>query len=638
MAVSGDFFTIPGVRSIKESAQEDLKTIMSFQSLNLENLIQKVIEDINNKIEQLKTQERQFLDMFDCKDVQTFKNRVANYYNYTTIGNFTGKNLKKIVADFKAIHDEKTKLRQDYIERIVYNLLNNPQYSKNFSNDLLNAFKNDQVTEACAEEMVQMVVNVLSGAGLGKGGYLKVSPGKSFGGVGKTSDGHHVFEVAAHLTTSTFNKHLTDLYSIMKSGKVNKALVEQQLKNNIYYRNLSAEEQQLYLNGYIQTIKQRAQDLLRPIPVKTQISGARMTQTFSYKINSAIEMATGGRGIGTGKAVDIDSSLLKKANQEIQRAVVDELMSSVPDRDPMIKQFIEDRVSSMLTKDPTMFFVGHSSTMLEGILGEISAICALTMLLGDNYRPRVIRWIGSQTGKSGKKPSVDIAIREIGGIQFGIQIKNTTDELQDDFLHKIGFVDASIDLIFKKLNINPVNFENIFFADNFNVPYKIQGKEYVEKSGNTSFEHGGHFKAGTYYDYLKEDAAIDEVVADIYSYLMLFSSDFLYIGMDQGFESKLATLDTSILNAGGNYVYIVGSRVFFASEMLDQLQKDLQLLQDLRKINEMTDLKLSAFIEKQKGDSEDAYNIVNILNGGEKSKGNVSSHTVKMRSSWYFHN
>lgn len=601
MAVSGDFFSIEGVRAVKDNAENSFNLLMAAQNLDVDNLINKTIIDIQNKIAELKSQESQFLSMFDCLDIEDFKRRVANYYNYTEFGHFTGSNLKRIVDDYKALTDKQTQERQELLERMIYNLINSEFFTKDFEGDLLAAFQSSQVTDEVANYVINKLIGALSGIGLGKGGMLRST---DFGGAGKTSDGKQIFEVAAQLTTSVFNAHLTDLQNALKSGKV--AGVDK------------ARETEILRNASI---------LLKPHE-NTNISGLTMKQTFAVEWKTTIDKVTG----GTGKQSDIKATPeeLQKINHDLQQLVVNELMSyNTSANNGVMRQFINDRISSMLQKDPYMFFIGNAPAQLEGVLGEIAAVSAITALLGEKYRAKAVKWIGSQMGAYSKKqPSIDIALREIGGIQFGIQIKNTTKDLADDFLHNIKFVDASVDTVLSKLGISPQAFENVFFADNFNVPYKKRGARFIQ------VDKGPHHTDSLFPVYVKIDDAIDDIVAKITSYLMLFASDFLYIGMDQGFKSKLATLDSNVLTTGGNYVYIVGSQVFFASEMLMQLEQDLSALQNLQKEAEQTDLIIDSYIEKQKGDAKGAYNIVSVLNG---RGGNVSSHTVKLRSSWNFH-
>ena len=94
----------------------------------------------------------------------------------------------------------------------------------------------------------------------------------------------------------------------------------------------------------------------------------------------------------------------------------------------------------------------------------------------------------------------------------------------------------------------------------------------------------------------------------------------------------MATLDNQVIQAGGNFVYIVGSSVFFAKEMLQELQEQLVALQQLKLKEQQMNFKLEAYFNKLTGETG-RFNIVSVLNGN----GNLSDHTIKMRSSWGFH-
>ena len=65
--------------------------------------------------------------------------------------------------------------------------------------------------------------------------------------------------------------------------------------------------------------------------------------------------------------------------------------------------------------------------------------------------------------------------------------------------------------------------------------------------------------------------------------------------------------------------------------MLQKLQKQLQSLQTLKQAEQQMSFKLEAYFGKLKGETG-RFNIVSALNGN----GNLSDHTIKMRSSWGF--
>ena len=123
-----------------------------------------------------------------------------------------------------------------------------------------------------------------------------------------------------------------------------------------------------------------------------------------------------------------------------------------------------------------------------------------------------------------------------------------------------------------------------------------------------------HQNGDAFDQYMDEDALIDNIVADIITYLTLFAPDFLYIGLGDSFRSQLATLDAEVLRiggGGGNFVYIVGHKVFFATEILNQLKEDLKLLKDIRNRNEQMNFQLQTSFDALDADESDGtYTII----------------------------
>lgn len=604
-----DFFSIGGLEQILSQGEQDIQNLMSLAGANdTDELIDKTINDISTQIAELKKNEGSFLSLFGCLDVAEFRSRVKNYYNYSSLGSFTGSSLKNIVNDFKAVVEDKRKEHQQLLEQMIYNVIYSEYYNKDFEGDLIAAFENKQITNEMIQFVIGKIIGSLSGAGLGKGGQLQIEAASKIGSIGTNDKGEHIFEVAAHLTTKAFNQHLASLQKGLQNGSIPGAG--------------EWEKQKL----------KEAQILLKPIN-NVQISGLSMKQSFAVQWNNIIQKGTSNKS-GKGSDIDVTPEELHQINTEMQTLIVNEMMHNNPMANTSeVRSFLNDRISSMWQADPKMFFIGGSYTKLEGVLGEINAIVALTALLGENYHPKVVKWVGSQLGAGGKQPSVDIAIRDIAGINFGIQIKNTMEDLDDEFLHSISFADSSINNIFGKLGIRENGIQDVIKADTFNVPYKKMGHLYRQVSSATDFSHSG--MPGDFSRFLEIEKEIDNLVTEIDLYLAMYASDFLYIGLGNSFKSKLATLDLQVLNGvGGNYVYIVGPEVFFASEMLEQLQNDLSKLNELRSEAAFLSIQFESYFEKQKGE-RGSYNIVTELNAGTREGG--PSRTIKLRSSWNFH-
>lgn len=608
-----DFMTLDSLNDIVSKGEHTINFFMISQSLNTNNLVQQTIDHLKEKIKSLKKQEDTFLNAFDCSDIEQFKNRVRNYYHYTNLRMLTGSELRLIVNEFKQATDEKIRQRAYEIEVMINNLIHSDliQGSKH---DLLSAFENEKVTQGVAKEATDILIGILStntaGSKLGRGGKLSSN---LFGTSKSIGNGKHVFEIAATLTTSAFDEHL-------KSFKERAAMdLRKYKKGSEDYEAIKIAR--TLLKG------------LQPTRPKTQITSQGMQQSLGVMWSDLTTEATDNK---TGKGSDINVSDIELA--QINNTIAEKILERL-NLDSTMYTFAKGRIYDMLAKDPKMFFVGKSFTQLEGILGEISAVIAIVGLLGEKYRPKAIKWIGSQPGiYSKKQPSIDIVLREIGGIQFGVQVKNTMKTLIPDIKHYISFADKSIDEIFDNfLGPNSSDdIKNIYISDAFNVPYKKVGNKFQHVGRGTRWEHTGeHNKEAQdgFVKFLKIEDSIDSLVAQMNMYLMRFASDFLYMGMDKGFISTLATLDNAVIQTGGNFVYIVGSEVFFAKEMLKELEIQLQALQDISKANEQTSFKFETYIQPLKGEKISSFTIVEELN----KVGSLSNHTIKMRSSWGFH-
>jgi len=595
-----DFMEISGVEQVEKEGKTALNNLLLLNNISdIDLLIQQVIDDINNKIILLKKNEQDFLSMFDCSSTDQFKNRVANYYHYNNLMAFTGSSLNSIIKEFKSIHE------QDKIQyaRTIENLINNIVLSGSvrMRQDLIDAYKSNEVTNAFKQEIINVVLSELSNYGT-KGSGLTSTKFASIKTKSDT-DASGALVIAASATTENFKKHLEAMQATARKHITNKTPAE--VKKILHARAL--------LKG----------------STSTRINGNQLTQTFSINWGEAINNITKDN-TGKGSDINVSDKELHNTNRKIVEMIISKLNLS-SDMSNFARNLIYNK---MLNKDPRMFFVGESYTQLEGILGEINAVIAIVGLLGDKYRAKAMSWVGSQpiTSKTfkGKQPSIDIVLKDIAGVPYGIQVKNTTQDLKDDFLHQISFAGGDLQTILTRLGIQDDSITNLFFSDEFNVPFKKYGTKFKE------VDRGPHHTDDLFPKYVDLDISIDDITAKINTYFLMYASDFLYMGMDNSFKSKLAALDNQITEgAGGNYVYIVGSQVFFASEMLQQLQEELQELQELQRQSEQLSFQVKAYIE-QLEDDIGSVNIVSVRNG-RSSKDNISSHKIKLKSSWKFH-
>lgn len=601
--------TLGEVEGVAERGLDSYNMLATSLRMDTDNLVDRVIVELNEVIELLKSRQDDFLNLFGCKDTAEFEARVASYYAYDNLMKFTGSQLRNIVNDFKTAQDDRIKEVTNLLSQMLDNIKNNPNLQKSLEAKATRLYK-ETAEKYSPAYFMQLISAGLSGAEFG-GGILGGQKGlqgtQAIKGTGRFDNtGREILEVSAASITEAFNEHLKEM-------------------EKIYWENLNKNEKdvpesimhtKLLLSGF--TTSKISSD-------KAEITLGAM---WSQELNSLLSRMKNNKN-----NPDLLEKDLKEFNNKIKIKILDTLNIS----DSNIRDFAKKRIEDMLVNDKTMFLIGNSPAQLEGVLGEINAVVAISRLLGKNFTPKIINWIGSQkVGTYKRQPSVDIVLRDIAGIKFGIQVKNTMANLDiPDISHEIGFADKSIKETFHQLGVGTDAIEDVYVADVYNVPYKREGDTYVEVGYGTPFIHNDH-TVSFFKRYVKTDILIDSIVDSMNTLLTMFAPDFLYMGLGDSFGSKLATLDNSLKSlkgVGGNYVYIVGPRVYFAHDMLSKLVKQLEALKNLDNQEQQMSFKLEAYFGKLKGENT-SFNIVSDLNnfGGEGG----SKHTIKMRSSWLF--
>ncbi len=601
--------TLFEVEGVAERGLDAYNVLANSLDLDTDNLVDRVIAELNEAIELLQKRQNEFLNLFGCKDTAEFEARVANYYAYDNLMKFTGGQLRDIVNDFKTAQDERIKEIRNLLSQMLENVQNNTGLQQTLEEKAVKLYK-ETAEKYSPAYFMQLISAGLSGAEFG-GGILGGQKGlqgtQAIKGTGRFNDtGREILEVSAASITEAFDKHLKKMEKIYWEN----------LNKNKEEMPESIQHVKLLLNGFTTT---------KVASNKAEITLGTM---WSQELNSLLERMEKNKN---------NPELMKKDLTEFNTKIKTKILDTLNIGDSNIRDFAKKRIEDMLVNDKTMFLIGNSPAQLEGVLGEINAVVAISHLLGKNFTPKIISWIGSQkVGTYKRQPSVDIVLRDIAGIKFGIQVKNTMDNLDiPDISHEIGFADKSIKETFHQLGVGSDAIEDVYVADVYNVPFKREGNQYVEVGYGTPFVHNDS-TAPYFRRYVSIDILIDYLVDSMNMLLTMFAPDFLYMGLGDSFASKLATLDNSLKSlkgVGGNYVYIVGPRVYFAHDMLSKLVKQLEALKNLDSQEQQMSFKLEAYFGKLKGETT-SFNIVSDLNNFGGKGG--SKHTIKMRSSWLF--
>ena len=294
----------------------------------------------------------------------------------------------------------------------------------------------------------------------------------------------------------------------------------------------------------------------------------------------------------------------------------------------------------MVNTNPYLFFVGDNTKDITGLLGEMSAIVAISELLDPKYKNKIVQWV-AQHKVNNKQLSIDILLKDIAGIQ----VKNTSIDITRVPEINIQFAegDSLLLRLEKYYGINFTDLEPVFESDAFNVPAIQKGKGgYQEVSIDFGFPHGTKGIPSDWEKLREAFNLMDTVINQAKDFLTMFSPDFLYMSGGTDFQNQLANLSGWLeggINAAGitqaNTLYIVAGRPNFASSMLKAIMDNIQKLQDIQQQAENTkrlfdiSSSLGSYME---GKKSVPYNYVAYMNG----KGGNISRKVKLTSSYLF--
>lgn len=583
MALGNNFFTVSGVETIANNGHTALDQLANLdaEGNRRKQLVEQAIDKLSNLKSKLSDQEKIVLQRFNCKDLNELNTRIQEFYNKSGYEKFIGVNLRSIVDDYT----NTTSDLQETLNIIGHNIM------QETTQDLLQKIIGDSmdVKQAIAQDALSVIHKAVSVAS----GSSHVTWSDNFKG---NTSGNSSLTLIASKTTTEFKKRVDKI-------KINGNKKERLLKDV----KTEEEKNQIRLSRM----------LLEPIENNTKISD----QSMSMELGVKIALETGGMK-GSEAIKKMDSATLNKRNENIIKAILQQLNAEYQ---PLAHQMLK----KMIHQDPYMFFVGSSTTQLEGVLGEIAAVHAIIHLLGTKYTSQAIQWVATRK-VDGKQLSADIILKDIGGIDIGVQVKNTMRDLSSDKLLDISFASMQTEALFQKLNLsNPEALEDVITSDVFNVPYQLNGTTFVQVGSDYETDDPLFPK------FITVEKEIDELTALINLFLIQYAPNLIYMTLDTDLENQLAILNTAISSITGNFLYIVGNRVHSASEMLQTIINNLEVLKGLKTEEEQAVVSFKHIFEKKKGDTEH-MNIVSYLNGTAGRNRKLSSYKVSTAA--YYNN
>ena len=322
--------------------------------------------------------------------------------------------------------------------------------------------------------------------------------------------------------------------------------------------------------------------------------------------------------------------------QQMQDNVTNLILSRV---NPGYRDIIRSYINRMLYIDPTMYFVGKNVNDITGIVGEISAIVAITELMPGVDRHKIIDWVGNHKINN-RKVSIDVILKGIGGVQ----IKNTSIDTERIPIINIDFAEGNVHTILQNLStqsIDLMDLEVIFESEAFNVPAKMRGTRMVEVGINSSHAHGD----SNWGDFVVAYNCMQNVIRWTHQLMSAYAPDFLYMSGGSTFENQLANLDrvldrsyrdiyTDTLGRSGNILYIVAGRPQLMSTTLKNIQENLRNLNYIKgkATNFSLQSSLGTYLE---GKKKIPYNFVAYSNL-HHSIDDLKQRKVKLTSSMNF--
>ena len=366
-------------------------------------------------------------------------------------------------------------------------------------------------------------------------------------------------------------------------------------------------------------IKEEKRLSRRGVSISSKVNGSTVTTTTTIDLNW-YDITKGKTGDWASK--NLSSTQIKNRNMKIKELILRQINGSYRS---IASKYIDMMLGPKL--DSTMFFVGQNVNDITGIVGEISAVIAVSELLKGVNQNTIVQWVATHK-INGKQLSVDIVLKNLGGIQ----VKHTAKDIANIPEIDIHFAEGDAHDILTKLEkytgFHLTDLQTIFESESFNVPAKAKGKKWVQTSLNTIFYHG--YNPKDWDDFITAYWYMDDVIQQVHQFFTAFAPDFLYMSGGYRFQNQLATLDQALDTYGmrGNILYIVGGKPQLMSSSLKVIQEDLKNLLYIQ--GQSAHFNLSTTITYLENSKQVSYNFVDYKNQGEIMRTDASA---KIRSS-----
>ena len=560
--------TIAGMEEAAMTGKEIINDLTAdlAKATGTSNMVDACIKRLQMYIDAVQAQEETLLKKFGVSSEAELQAAFENFYHKSGLIHLTGADLDRLILeDYRSGLDKELKEINDFLRRRIF-----PAMEEVTIPIAADGFA-DYIRQLFNMTLNGLVVEVSE-----KGGRLnynrKVSSGRAV-----TTNGKDQFSLMASKLTRAQKDRILDLIK---------------------------EEKRLTKQG---------------VSIGSQVNGNTISTTATVNLNWY--------DITKGKTADwatknLSSTQIKNRNMKIKNLIIRQVNGKYQ---PIVSKYIDMMLGPKL--DSTMFFVGRNVNDITGILGEISAVVAVSELLKGVNQNEIVQWVATNK-VNGKQLSVDIILKNLGGIQ----VKNTSKDINNIPEIDIHFAEGDVHDILTKLEkytgFNLTDLQTIFESEAFNVPAKAKGKKWVQTSINTAFFHG--YNPKDWDDFITAYWIMDDVIQLVHQFFTAFAPDFLYMSGGYKFQNQLATLEQALDTYGmrGNILYIVAGKPQLMSSSLKVIQEDLK---DLLYVQDQSaHFSLSSTITYLENSKQVSYNFVDYKNQGEIMRTDASA---KLRSS-----
>ena len=589
MAVSARLLQLSGLKQLAAEGQ-DINLMDISLRLEEENVINKVQNKLIEQIAQAKANEAKFLALFQVNDLEVLQRRFDSFLAFSGFNKLTGPQLHSTVlsqykykktGEYDFAHDEEFKqwVQNVYLPEIVERVL-----------------QIDFPIEEFAERVCQELISDIS----------------SFGGV--------------HQGGSQFYKGNAEN---ARKGDLGQILIEKLNKNRL------DKLGKLYQNRTKKTTSSDAE-------IKFQSSSSLNGQEI-FSVEGKVDYYAATKGMKKSELNSLTEEEFKKAKQDLKEILSQDLSMMVPSLEGQNTALSKQLIYTILNNNDKIlesFFVGKNYNDITGILWELTAAIALQELLPQSNIDNIL-WTAKEI-KDGKQLSTDFIIKFLNGTGVGIQIKNSSQDLEaleSTKPYEIGFVDADINLIFDRLGEkfpyfkkNSSTIQDIYISDTFNVPYDYNNET------RTYFETQGSKLKG-FGEFTSTKGELNSLKNKIDNFFKTFSADLLFATTGDNFTNSLATLNSNVDKIiSGNSIYIIGGKIMFVSTILSSILNDLNKLQISVKMKKVDSEELG---EQASGNIVDYKNIYGWMGKTnrktwEKIKQNLNNQNYQFTSSYLF--